>query len=712
MPICFLNRESDSAKKRDFKTKIKVAVCGQPNVGKSTLFNVLTNRKVLVANWPGVTVEKYEGFRIHNNILIEFVDLPGVYGLSSNTIEERITKNYILSYEPDIILVLVDSTIPERTFLLALQLLELGSNVVIVFTKIDETHKKGIHINYNLLEKKLNTPVIPVSAISNQGIDELMDKIIDLYNSRRKSKQLVINYGELEPFIDSIVKVLEKYQSKVVYPIRWIALKILEGDRDIESKLRLIISNEDFDKIKSIVNEVEIMLKKNPVEIISTRRFQYIYDLFRETVVRRDIKTSVEPFLFKYIYNPYIGFIISIGILLSIFTLAFTINTGFPLNILFNSIGFRRLASLIEEYSISSLIDKLIDQVGFIIYKTFGENTYTHLVVNGILKGFGGIVLFLPLIMIVSLTMALLEDSGLAPRIAVGLHTSLSKIGVSGYAVFPMILSLGCNVPGLINTRSIPDRLERLRLLLTLSFIPCQARLIVLLALATTLSKFNSLLLIILGYLIGFTVFIIINKILYIIDKKRGYSVSIEILMEIPSIHKPIPKIVWWLTWSNVKHFLVKAGVVIFTASVIIWFLTSFTTNLSYTNNPNESIGSQISRSLVFVLKPIGVENNYSWIPVFGLITGFVAKETVVSTLLITTDSSSVREAIDKIGLTDPQIVSYTLFTILYIPCLATLAVIHSETRCLKYTLLAILIMFITAYTIMILSYNLLLLLI
>ena len=216
MPICFLNRQSDSSKKRDFKTKIKVAVCGQPNVGKSTLFNVLTNRKVLVANWPGVTVEKYEGFRIHNNILIEFVDLPGVYGLSSNTIEERITKNYILSYEPDIILVLVDSTIPERTFLLALQLLELGSNVVIVFTKIDETHKKGIHINYNLLEKKLNTPVIPVSAISNQGIDELMNKIIDLYNSRRKSKQLVINYGELEPFIDSIVKVLEKYQSKVV----------------------------------------------------------------------------------------------------------------------------------------------------------------------------------------------------------------------------------------------------------------------------------------------------------------------------------------------------------------------------------------------------------------------------------------------------------------------------------------------------------------
>lgn len=686
--------------------KIVAAVIGQPNVGKSTLFNVLTRSKVHVANWPGVTVQKHVGKREYRGYLIEFVDLPGTYGFSSLTIEEKIARNYIFSGEPDVILVLVDSLNPERTFYLAIQAMEITNKVIIVLTKYDAAHSRGIHINRETLEHKLRVPVIRVSAITGEGIDELLDAIIDVAHGRRiRSDLLIADYGELNPFIDEIIRLLEKYRDKLEYPLRWTAIRLLEGDPDLEKYIVKNLGVDVFSEINEIRVEAEKILKKNLAEIISTYRFKYINSLLEKVVVKTKVEIPRETRISRYLYNPLIGPLLSILILIGVFLVAFIINLGFPLSALFDIMGYSDMAEAIEEYSLSGLVEKLFTFLGDTIYGLLGDNIYSRFIVDGILGGVGAVLVFAPLIFTVSLFIAMLEDSGLAPRIAVGVHNLLAKIGVSGHAVFPLMVSLGCNVPAIMSVRSIPDHRERFRLILSLPFIPCQARLVVMLALASAVTNFNGALLIIYGYIIAFSAFALINKIIYIMDKRRGYIVSPELLLEIPPLHKPIPRVVWWLTWNPTKHFLVKAGVIIFSASIFIWFITSYTASLTYTEDPGASIAAQISRLFTPLLAPIGLDMENAWILILALLMGFIAKEVVVSTLLIATGADRVREAVNYIGLNDPQITGLTVFSILYVPCLATLAVMLGELRSLKYTLLAIIIMMSIAYIAMIATY-------
>ncbi|MET1159550.1 MAG: ferrous iron transport protein B [Thermoprotei archaeon] len=686
------------------KKTIRVAVAGQPNVGKSTLFNVLTNNRVLVANWPGVTVEKHYGKRKHRDYEIEFVDLPGTYGFSSLTIEERIARNYILSGEPDVVLVLVDSLNPERTMYLAIQTLELTPRVVIALTKIDAAHPHGIHINADLLSKRLKAPVIPVSAVHNIGIEELLDTIIDRA-TRGDGEPLRIDYGELEPFIKSIEEILAKHVDGLKLPVRWAAVRLIEGDHELEVLIKEKLGEEVLKEILRIREEASIMIKRDLAELAASKRFEYIFKLLDGVVIRSRVEYPRLTRIAKILYNPLWGSVASIVFLTLVFIAVFTINTGFPLNVILEYMGMSEYAALVEEYSLSGLVDTAFTLIGGSIYSALGDTPTTHLIVDGILGGVGAILVFLPLVFIVALALAILEDSGIAPRIAVGLHSTLSRIGISGHAVFPMMLGLGCNVPAILATRGTPDPLERLRLILTLAFIPCQARLVVLLALATALQRLPGGVLILLGYLVAFVVFAIVNKVLYEIDRRRGRAVSPEILIELPPVHKPVGKVVWWLTWSNTKHFLVKAGIVIFTLSIIVWFMTSYTPGLAYTEEPSESIAFGLAKIFSPLLEPIGLSGDPAWIVALALLMGFIAKEVVVSTLIVATGASSAREAIISLGLTDAQVTSIALFTVLYVPCLATIAVIYSETRSIKYTLLAVAIMMSIGYLAMITTY-------
>jgi len=638
--------------------------------------------------------------------LIEFIDLPGIYGFSSLTIEERIARNYILSGEPDVLLVLVDSINPERTMYLAIQALELTPRVILVFTKSDLTHVYGIHINYEALESKLHIPVIPVSAATGEGIDLLLDKIIEVVEKGKGRKEpLIIDYKELNPFIDSIANILSKYIDGFKYPVRWAAVRLLEGDRELEDYVLKHMSREVLEKITSIREEAQSIFKRDPAEIASIRRFEYIKSLMDKVVAKTKVEELKGAVLSKYFYHPVIGPIASFSILAVIFLLAFIINTGFPLNTLFEALGYEELAGLVEEYSLSGLMDQLFTGISNYLYEVMGESILTHLVVDGIIGGVGAILVFLPLIMIVSFSLALLEDSGLAPRIAVGMHNLLTRIGVSGHAVFPLTLSLGCNVPAIIATRATPSYRERLRLIMTLPFIPCQARLVVILAFATALRHYSGGLLILYGYLVAFLVFALINKLLYEIDRRRGETVSPEILLEIPPLHKPLPRVVWWLTWSSTKHFLLKAGSIIFLASILIWFMTSYSPTLTYVEDPSKSIAAYLAETLSPVLAPIGLPREKAWIPAYTLIMGFIAKEIVISSLLIATGADNIKEAVEIAGLNDPQIAGLTVFTILYVPCLATLAVIYSELRSWKYTLLAIAMMMFIGYIAMLITY-------
>jgi len=686
--------------------KIKVALCGQPNVGKSALFNVLTNKRVQVANWPGTTVEKHEGSMKYGDYIIEFVDLPGIYGFSSITLEERIARKYILSGEPDVILVLIDSIYPERTMYLAIQVAEITSRVIFVFTKSDLTHVHGIHIDYDKLENRLKIPVVPVSVVSGRGIDYLIRTIIDVYEGRRgRSGLLEVDYRELEPFINSIVGILNNYRDRIVYPLKWLAVRLLEGDKELEEIVERILGKSVMDEIRFIRVEATNLLKRDLVEITSQYRFQYISSLLDKIVIRTRIEAGKADRFSRLFYNPWLGSLLSLLILISVFILVFILNTGFPLSTLLNLLGYGDLAEIVEEYSLSSLMDKLISITGDALVSILGENLITKFIVEAVLNGVGAVLVFLPLILLVSFFLAVLEDSGLAPRIAVSTQIFLEKLGLSGHAIFPITLSLGCNVPSILSTRAIPDHRERFRLLLTTPFIPCQARLVVILAFASALKRFSSALLIIYSYAVAFIIFMLINKLLYVIDLRRGYAVSPELVLEVPPIHRPIPRVVWWITWINTRHFLRKAGLIIFSASIVIWFLTNYSPSFNIVNEAGESIAATIAKIFTPLLQPIGIVGENSWVIALSLLIGFVAKELVISTLLVSTGSSSMRMALDYIGLSDPQIAAITTFTVLYVPCLATLSAFYGELRSVKYTLLLIFIMITVGYIAMLSTY-------
>ncbi len=689
---------------------IHVAVVGQPNVGKSTLFNVLTGRNVHVANWPGVTVEMHEGYTRHRGYTLHFVDLPGIYGFSASTLEELIARNYILSGGADVVLVLVDSLAPERTMYLALQTLEITPRVVIAFTKSDIAHSYGIHIHHDHIARKLGVPVIPVSAVKETGIRELLDAIIDVAEGRAgRTEPLRIDYRELEPYVREAEKLVARTRLAEKLPARWIAVRLLEGDHNLEKLLREEGAEDVLKAIQSMRIDIENIFRSRPEELFSRKRFQYLYSIVSPAVVRVEARApAATERLDRLFSHPLLGPAASLLLLLLMFAAIFTINTGFPLNIVLHELGAPAAAEWVEEHSLGAYLEQGLDAVSKAIDATWPDGLLKDLVLGGVVPGVGAVLVFLPLITLVALLLAVLEDTGLAPRIALSLHTLLSRIGVSGHAVFPITLSLGCNVPAVMATRATPSLRERIRLAMTLPFIPCQARLVVILAVASAISGVGGLLMVLVAYLVAFAVFAAVNKILYMLEEEREEP---EMLLELPPLHPPSLKVVWWITWDSVKHFLVKAGTIIFLLSIAIWFMTSYTPGLTEAEDPRDSIGAVVARLFAPLLAPIGLSGDAAWITAFALVIGFVAKEAVLEALAITTGETTATDAIRAMGLTVPQIVALTLFTTLYVPCMATIAVIYQETRSLRITLLTIGIMMAVAYLVMVASYYLLLLL-
>ena len=686
------------------KDYIEVGVVGQPNVGKSTLFNVLTGRRVHVANWPGVTVEKHEGFTEYRGRKIKLVDLPGIYGFSATSLEEKIARKYILSKEPDVILVIVDSLNPERTMYLTIQTLEITPKVVIAFTKTDLTHAHGIHINYHALAHRLGVPAVPVSALTGTGFRELLKAIIDIAEGKTgRRNPLKIDYGELNPFIDSAVEILREIRG-FNYPLRWLAVRLLEGDRELEEEIRRAGGEQVLSRIKTIREEIRRVFHAEPAELLSIKRFEFINKILDGILVRVDVsKPRIDHT--RLFYHPVIGPLLSVLILIGIFTVAFTVNTGFPLNIILKSLGLPDAASAIEEYSVGGLMEAGLGILSDWLHNILGDNLVSSLLVDGIINGVGTVLTFLPLIMIVAFMLAVLEDSGLAPRIAVGIHNLLSKIGVSGHAIFPMTMGLGCNVPAIMATRAIPDYREKIRLTMTLPFIPCQARLVVILAFASALSGLNGALLILYGYLSAFIAFTFVNRLLYEYDKRKHGVKQPEILLELPPIHKPLWKVVWWHVWDSSKHFLIKAGTIIFLLSIITWGAVTYTPSLTIAESPEESIAASMAQIFAPLLAPIGLKDTQAWVLAFALLIGFMAKEAVIGSITVITGTDTVREAFALLGLTDTEIAALTVFTILYVPCMATLAVMYFETRSWKQTLLALALMMLIAYIGMLITY-------
>ncbi len=687
--------------------EVVVAVIGNPNVGKSTLFNVLTGEIAHVANWPGVTVARKEGVRDYMGVRIRFVDLPGVYGLSASSLEEVVSREYVVSGEPDLIVVLADSTTPERTLYLPIQLLELTPNVILVFTKVDEMSRLGIHIHFDRLESILGIPVIPTSATQGLGIRDLLNKIVEFAGGRRfRGDAVKLDYSGLEPFIAEVSEILKSSKAVSNYPIRWVAMRLLEGDLRIEELLNSAGESYILREVQRVREAIRRSVGRDPSELFISTRFNYVHSIVREVVVRVERSRGIEASFEKLLQRPITGPLISVLILFTALLAVFSVNTGFPLTTMLSYFGLDELAGFIETYSLNGLLGMMFSLLADLVSENLSSVNplITSLIADGIVVGVGAVLSFLPLILMMFTFLAVLEDSGIAPRLAISFHNVLSKFGFSGRAIYPLIVSVGCNVPGVLASRTAIEDEERLEVIAATPFIPCQARLVVVMALVTAFFKspIAQAMAVASIYLVGIAMFLLTGILIRSVAFKKAEPP--ELILEVPAIHRPNLKVVWWISWDYTKHFLKKAGIIILSLSVIIWLMLNLGPT-GFVVDAELSYGGILSRAITPTLTPFDIVGEDAWKVAFALLHGFIAKEAVLESIALLHGGVSVADALQSLGLSTTQAYSLLLFTTLYVPCLATVATIYQEIRNIKVVLAQITYMIVAAYVIALTAY-------
>ncbi|MGC9132619.1 MAG: ferrous iron transport protein B [Candidatus Micrarchaeia archaeon] len=677
--------------------EFSVGLASQPNVGKSTLFNLLTKSRVYVANWPGKTVEKTEGIFEFEGRKIRLIDLPGIRSLNAISEEEKIAKEFIISQQYDALIVLADAETLIKSFYFVAQILELTDKVVVAINKYDEANKLGLHLNIQAIQSKINVPVVPISALKNLHINELLLNVIDVASKKETKAAIKINYGSIESYIQELSKKLNKIGIKE-NGSRFFAIRILEGDTTILQKMN--VGKKEREKILKEVKKIESLVKKKEgitcKEKIVMQRYKFVNEILNKNLVyvkvaKKEFSDYIDALILKKFF---FGLATSLFFLFLIIFLSFSINTGFPLNIILKSLGNEKLAESVEEYSLSNLINMLFLFIG----KTL-ENLIVgwpefvkDLIENGILAGVAAVLSFFPLIFVVNLFMAIAEDSGIISRVAVVFHRLTSKFNLSGKVVFPTTISLACNVPGILSSRIIENEKERKSIATTIPFIICQARLIVLLFLVSIFfsSALEKALIITFIYFLSFVIFIIsyIGVSKFVLKLKE----KVELFIELPSYHFPSLRVVWWISWERSKSFITKAGSIILPMAILVWFILHFGPN-GYTTKVEFSFGKQIGEEIAKIF-PF----NLPWQLSFSLVSGFIAKELIIETLAISFSIPQVTQNIAQLGISKPSALAFITFAMLYTPCLASVTATYLETKSKKLTLLSVILSIVLAY--------------
>ncbi len=668
---------------------IVAAFIGPPNSGKTTLFNVLTGKQELVANWPGATVTLSASVIEYRGKRICIVDLPGVYSISGDRPDERVARDFILGENPDVVVVLIDPAALERSLGLALEIREVFDKTVVALTKADMLEEKGVKLDKEKLEKMLKAPVVLTSALREKGLRELLDAIVDVAN-RRGLGELRIDYGELEKYIREIAALLRR-AGLDEKRARWYAVKLLEGDAWARRAVESLggPGRQALELAAKASREYSSKTSTEPVAAIIAAKYDYASRIVMEAVKGGEA-LSVEISRVDLVFmHPVIGPLASISILLGIFFAAFAINIGFPLTTILSYTGFEELAGVIESYTLSSLLDSVFSSIADYARASIPDPVLASLVADGIIGGVGTVLTFLPLIVIVFFFMALLEDSGLLTRIALSFDGFFSKFGLPGKTIFPLMVSMGCNVPGVMATRIIEDEGQRKAAILAMPLIPCQARLYVVLALTSVFmaSPVEQALTTTGIYVLSIIVFLLTAKLFHWL---LGGGVE-EIVLEQVPLKKPSLKVVGWLVWDKAKHFIIRAGTIIFAMSVAVWGLTSIGPS-GYTENPAESYAAMLGHWIAPAVSAVfGVAGDEAWRIGVGFLNGFVAKEVFVETLAMLSPSAGEDgvslAALQAYQLTTAQVVAILVAATLYIPCLATIAVMYRELGSAKLTL-------------------------
>jgi len=673
-------------------SEVLVALAGSPNVGKSTLFNRITGGDVHVANWPGVTLQRAEGRTEHHGVVLRIVDLPGTYSLSAQDIGERIAREFIVEEKPDVIVIVVDATSLEKSLYFAVMALELYQKAVIALNMMDAAEKRGIHIDIEGLESKLGVPVVPVSALKGIGLGVLLDRILDVAQGRMRILPLKVDYNGLEPFIHEVERLLRERGILKKYPCRWAAVRLLEGDEVLLDEL----SKEDPElagKVRSIRERARIELGEDPERIAISSRYSLIDEIVSSTVTRvRLAAPTLTEKLDQLMLHPVTGPISSVLLILFTFFLIFAVNTGFPLNILFDHMGYTELAALIEEYSLSGILGSFFDWLSSAISDWLTPMGYADwlvgLISDGIIGSIGTLASFIPLLLMAYVFLGAMQDSGLFPRAAVSLDNLFRRFGLSGRAFFPAALGMGCSVAAVVSTRAMDDDRERMVTSMASPLIPCQARLLVLLALASAAftNPLEQSALTVSVYLLSFVLYLLTSKLLNKFLFKVEYAP--DLVMELPPYHRPSLRVIWWYARSNTEHFVKKAGLLIFVLGVVTWFLLNFgPTGYLSQGDISKSYAAILGNLLTPVTSLIGLPD---WKYALAFEVGFVAKEGLLITFSSITGAADPVEALRSMGITPLKAVSMALAMNYYVPCLATVAALFSELRIGKYVLLTV----------------------
>ena len=624
---------------------------GNQNCGKTTLFNQVTGSNQHVGNFPGVTVDRKSGM-LRENKNTEITDLPGIYSLSPYSNEEIVTREFVLNERPKGIINIVDATNIERNLYLTMQLMELDIPMVLALNMMDEMTGNGGTVYINKMESLLGIPVVPISAAKNEGVDELVAHAIHVAKFQESpGRQDFCEDGPVHRCIHGVIHLIEDHAKRAGIPVRFAATKLIEGDEIILDMLNL--SENEKEMLEHIIVQLEEEEGLDAQAQIARMRYDFIEKLVRETVKkpqesREHLRSEKIDKILTGKYTAIPSFVL---IMSAVFFLTFNVIGAFFQGILENAIEL-----FIESF------DKLLAGLSV-------NDTIRSLVVDGVLTGVGNILSFLPIIVILFFFLSLLEDTGYMARVAFVMDKLLRKIGLSGRSIVPLLIGFGCSVPGVMASRTLPSERDRKMTILLTPFMSCSAKLPIYAFFTAAFFKDNGGLVMILLYFIGIAVGILVALILKSVYFKGE---AVPFVMELPNYRLPGMKNVVMLLWDKAKDFLQRAFTVIFLASIVIWFLQRFNFTLNMVTDSKDSILAEIAGIIAPVFSPMGYGD---WRVCTALVTGFIAKESVVSTLFVL---YGTKEAVLG-AMSMASAFSLLVFCLLYTPCVATIAVVKRE---------------------------------
>lgn len=631
------------------------ALAGNQNCGKTTLFNQLTGSNQHVGNFPGVTVESKEGvIRGYKDDTV--VDLPGIYSLSPYTNEEIVTRDFLLKNKPDGIINIVDATNIERNLYLSMQLIELHIPMVIALNMMDEVRANGGTIKIDKLQEELGVPVVPISASKNEGIDELIETAVRTAQNRQYPRRQDFCSGAVHRAIHSIAHLVEDHAERIHTPPRFAATKLVEGDEPMLNALNL--SDNEKDMVEHAVTEMERELDTDREAALADMRYTFIDHLCADSVVKcgesKEHARSVK--MDNLLTNKYLAIPIFLLIMLLIFWLTFGVIGSFLSDLLSQGIDF-----------VTNVVSDALT--------AYGINPVVHsLVIDGVFAGVGSVLSFIPTIVVLFFFLSILEDSGYMARVAFVMDKLLRKIGLSGRSFVPMLIGFGCSVPAIMATRTLSSERDRKMTILLTPFMSCSAKLPIYgMITMAFFPKYRALVMIglyVLGMVVGVLMGLLLKRTLF-------HGKPVPFVMELPNYRLPSPKSVGMLLWDKAKDFLTRAFTVIFVATIIIWFLQSFDVRLNPVSAGDDSMLAGIGRWIAPIFAPLGFGD---WRASTALLTGFSAKEAVVSTfaVLIGSNTANMSAALSSI-FTPLTAISFLVFTLLYTPCVAAISAVRRE---------------------------------